>query len=105
MSQNPSCPHPLLLTNSVDAPLNGLGKQDLRMRRAAAQLIAETPDAVPHTQKLPQFSFLPCSDGWRDILMEDSFVFRAIESANVRSGLAPNGLPLPFQRKTPFKGG
>jgi hypothetical protein len=102
----------LLLTNPVDGPVSGPGRQDLLMRRAAAlaasaRLIAEMPAAVQNAQKLPRLSFLPRSDGWRDVLMEDSFVFRTPEPANESGRVDPGAAPdaLQFRRKSPFKGG
>ena len=71
----------------------------------SARLIAETPAAVHHAQNSPRFSVPPRNDGWRDILMEDSFVFRSPEPANEGGpGLAPDAPTLPFQRKTTVQG-
>jgi hypothetical protein len=106
MRQNPSHARPFLLTD----PVEGRVRQDLRMPQAAhatsARLVAETPAAVQHAQKPLQFSVPPDSDGWQDILMEDSFVFRSPDPANEGDlGLGVDAPTLPFQRKTPFKGG
>lgn len=106
MRQNPSHARPLLLTD----PVEGRVRQDLLMPPAAhaisARLVAETPAAVQHAQKLPRFSVPPRNDGWQDILMEDSFVFRAPDPAHVGgNGPGLDAPTLPFQRKTPFKGG
>jgi hypothetical protein len=106
MRQNPSHARPLLLTD----PVEGWVRQDLLKAPPAhaisARLAAETPAAVQHAQKPLRFSVPPRSDGWQDILMEDSFVFRAPEPANEDgNGLDTDAPPLPFKRKTPFKGG
>ena len=114
MSRNPSRPCPLLLTNPVEELVDSLGRQVLLMRCAAAlatsaQIITDTPAPEQNAQKPDRFSVLPRSDGWQDILMEDSFVFKTPEPANeggqVGPGLAHDVLTLSFQRKTPFKGG
>jgi hypothetical protein len=73
-------------------------------RAASAQPVAETPAAEQAAQKPLWFSVPPDSDGWRDILMEDSFVFRSSEPA-YEGGPGLDVPTLPFQRKTPFKGG
>jgi hypothetical protein len=106
MRQNPSHARPLLLTD----PVEGRARQDLRMppaaRAASARLVAETPAAVQAAQKPLRFSVPPRNDGWQDILMEDSFVFRALEPAHVGGhGLGTDAPTLPFRRKTSFKGG
>lgn len=102
MRQNPSLARPLLLTNPVGCSV----WQDLRIpppaHAASARLVVETTAAVQHAQKPLRFSVVPHSDGWRDILMEDSFVFRSTEPAHVGGNDAQ---PLPLQRKTPFNGG
>jgi hypothetical protein len=106
MRQNPSHACPLLLTDPVD----GRVRQDLRMPPAAhapsAQPVAETPAAEQAAQKPLRFSVPPRNDGWRDILMEDSFVFRSPEPAHAGGNCPGVDAPtLPFRRKTPFKGG
>lgn len=104
MRQTPSHARPLLLTD----PVGGRAWQDLLKAPAAhatsARLAAETPAAVHHAQKPHRFSVPPRSDGWRDILMEDSFVFRALDPAHVGGNGPDTDAPtLPFRRKTPFK--
>jgi hypothetical protein len=119
MRQNPSHAHPLLLTNPEDGAADDLCRQGLLMRRvaalvASAQVIADTPASGQQSPKFPRFSFLPRSEGWRDMLMEDTFVFRSPEPANQDGRVGPDLaldvvalsvlVPL-FKRKTPFKGG
>jgi hypothetical protein len=106
MRQNPSHARPLLLTDPVDGRVG----QDLLIPPAAhaisARLVAKTPAAVQDAQKPIRFSVPLHNDGWQDLLMEDSFVFRAPDPAYVSGkGLGLDAATLPFQRKTPFKGG
>ena len=94
MRQNPSHARPLLLTNPVDGSGPARPADAPPAAHAtSARLVAETPAAVQHAQKPPRFSVPPRSDGWQDILMEDSFVFRSPEPAN--EGGQPVLRPMP----------